>query len=506
MSEIKNKGNIFIEDVMIGASSVDTVQLYGEAARQYVMAYSGSDAGVRLAKGLKSISESHINPSWAENNLKQQAGYSAEVKYVSNQNAKAILNGDGTTYIRTDDLGNVNDPLFDHVRLDSSGNVIKGSGEQMKFIGKDPHQWLQKMITEQKFQKYFDADAKLTCPSDYYQGILSEADTRIAKLQTQIEQAKAAGYTDVKALHDLEKCYQIKENLQDSGITSKEAMFARTHPALSTAKDISSVSHQAGLAQMKLGAIIGGGMSICKNFQALWNDEISKTEFAKRVALDTGKAAAISYASTAGGTAIAGAMSNSSNAILQQLGSTALPAMAAVVTLEVGKSLWKLKKGEITVHECMIELRDKSITLTGSTIGAWAGQMLIPVPIVGALVGSVVGSVISTFVFKECLTINSQVAMAHEHRLAVETQCAEAIMQIRESRIQMQTIAAQYMSGFMQTFNQAFDMMKDAILSDNIDTLISANNLIIEKCGGNVQYRNMQEFDELMISDKPFIL
>lgn len=494
-----------LENAIIGASSTDNVQRYGEAARQYVMAYSGTDAGERLTRGLKSISESQVNPNWTNNNLKQQAGYSAEVKYVADENAQAIINGNDTRYIRTDDLGNVNDPLFDHVKLDASGSVIAGSGEQMKFIGKDAHDWFQKITTNKDFQKYFDENAKLTCPSDYYHGILNEADIKISKLQTQIEQAKAEGYTDVKAMQDLEKCYQVKENLQDSGITSKEAMFARTHPALSTVKDIASVSHKAGLAQIKWGAIIGGGISFCKNFQAVWNDEISKTEFVKRVGVDAGKAAMVSYVSTAGGTAIAGAMTNSSSAIMQQLGSTALPAMAAVATLEVGKSLWKLKNGEITPHECMLEIRDKSIALTGSTVGAWAGQMLIPIPVVGALVGSVVGSVISTFVFKECISINSQVEMAHEHRLALEAQCAEAIRQIRQQRMQMQMIAAQYMSGYMQMFNQTFDLMKDAIVSDNIDEFIFANNLIIEKCGGTIQYKNFDEFRELMNSNTPLI-
>ena len=492
-----------LEDAIIGASSIENVHRYGEAARQYVMAYSGIDAGERLTRGLKSISESRVNPDWVSNNLKQQAGYSAEVKYVADQNAQAIINGNDTRYIRTDDLGNVNDPLFDHVKLDSSGNVIAGSGEQMKFIGKDARDWFQKMTTNKDFQKYFDENAKLTCPSDYYQGILNEADAKIAKLQTQIDQAKAAGYTDVKAMHDLEKCYQLKENLQDSGITSKEAMFARTHPALSTAKDIASVSHQAGLAQMKWGAIIGGGMSVCKNFQAMWNKEISKTEFAKRVAQDTGKAAAISYVSTAGGSAIAGVMTNSSNALIQQVGSTALPAMIALATVQVGKSLWKLKNGKLTPHECVIEIRDNAIALTGSTIGAWAGQMLIPIPVVGALIGSVIGSVMSTMVFKDCISINLQAKLAREHRLVIEAQCVEAIQQIRQQRLQMQVIAAQYLTGYMQTFNNAFDLMKDAIMSDNIDEFIFANNLIIEKCGSKVQYGNLSEFKQLMKSKEP---
>ena len=86
-------------------------------------------------------------------------------------------------------MGRVNDPLFDHVLLDGDGIEIPGTGEQMKFVGSDPKACLKKLESE-KFRKYLDADGTITVPSDYYDGIISEANKEIASLENQLERAK----------------------------------------------------------------------------------------------------------------------------------------------------------------------------------------------------------------------------------------------------------------------------------------------------------------------------
>ena len=58
-----------------------------------------------------------------------------------------------------------------------------------------------------------------------------------------------------------------------------------------------------------------------------------------------------------------------------------LPVMAATIAFEVGTSLNKLRKGQLTPMECIDEIRNKSIPLAGSIIGASVGQAAIPVPI-----------------------------------------------------------------------------------------------------------------------------
>lgn len=169
----------------------EVVSRYGNASKQHLVAYSGQDNefGRTLKRGLKKTSESKVNPEYRDQNLKQQAGFAAEDKYTARKNAEKIIKGDKTRVSRTDDLGRVNDPLFDHVLLDGDGIEIPGTGEQMKFVGSDPKACLKKLESE-KFRKYLDADATITVPSDYYDGIISEANKEIASLENQLARAK----------------------------------------------------------------------------------------------------------------------------------------------------------------------------------------------------------------------------------------------------------------------------------------------------------------------------
>ena len=134
------------EDILnagIAGAAYETVQRYGYAAKEHYVAYSGVDNEIEktLKKGLKDISEERINPKYKNQNIRQQAGFSAEVKTVARDNAENIINKNPNRRIRTDDMGSVNDPLSDLVTLDVNGDIIKGSETQLKFLGasdKDP--------------------------------------------------------------------------------------------------------------------------------------------------------------------------------------------------------------------------------------------------------------------------------------------------------------------------------------------------------------------------------
>ena len=132
----KNQKDKDLLNAGVAGAAFETVQRYGDAAKQHYVAYSGEDneLGKKLVKGLKQISEEKVNPDYEYQNIHQQAGFSAEVKDVARENAEKIIKGDSTRKIRTDDLGNVNDPLYDTVTIDAEGNVIDGTGAQMKFL------------------------------------------------------------------------------------------------------------------------------------------------------------------------------------------------------------------------------------------------------------------------------------------------------------------------------------------------------------------------------------
>ena len=133
----------------IAGAASSTVGQYGSAIKQHFVAFSGHDyeTGQTLTKGLKDIASSKVNPQYQKQNLRQQSGFSAEVKESARYNAQKILEGSAERKVRTDDLGRVNDPLCDHVTLDSNGNIVSGSGAQMKFVGSTPKEAIEKLTS-----------------------------------------------------------------------------------------------------------------------------------------------------------------------------------------------------------------------------------------------------------------------------------------------------------------------------------------------------------------------
>lgn len=125
-----------IDAVLVGAFQ-DTVQCYGGAIGEHLVGLTGMDSlrDHEWVRGLKKIADSKVHPDYEYQNTHQQAGFSAEVKSVVRQNSEARIHGDATRTMRTDDLGRVNDPLYDSVQIDEHGAIIDGTGTQIKFLG-----------------------------------------------------------------------------------------------------------------------------------------------------------------------------------------------------------------------------------------------------------------------------------------------------------------------------------------------------------------------------------
>ncbi|WP_156500128.1 hypothetical protein [Ectothiorhodospira sp. BSL-9] len=135
-SSDQKKYEDFVNHSTASASS-EVVFLYGKASAEFIKGYRGIDNqnGFRFNKSHKDISSYRINPEFKDNNIKQQAGFSAEVLYTSKENARRILEGDPNRVARSDDTRmGTNHPVVDHVVVDKKGNIIDGSGSQMKFV------------------------------------------------------------------------------------------------------------------------------------------------------------------------------------------------------------------------------------------------------------------------------------------------------------------------------------------------------------------------------------
>lgn len=500
----KNEKIKTLENVALEGAATEVVQRYGSAAKEHFVVYTGKDneTGEQLKRGLKDIAKSKVNQDYKEANLKQQAGFAAEQKYTARQNAESIINKEKTRVHNTDVKGSGDyDQLFDHIITDENGIVI--SQEQMKFVGSNPKACLDKLASK-KFQKYFDADATITIPSDYYDGIIEEANKSINSFEKQLKHAKETGNKELeKSLEEkIEKYKKIKESLKDSGVSNSEAMEARLHPKLSTAKDVVKVAHRAGVEQAAYGAAIGGGISFIKNTVAVIKGDKTPEEAGASLLKDTGLAAGTSYATAFSGTVLKGAMQNSESKMIQAVSKTNFAATVVTSILEVSKTMTSFIRGDIDGIQCLEELGEKGTSQLGAAMFAAAGQTLIPIPVVGGMIGSVVGYALTSACYGELLSALKDAKLAHEERLKIEKYCEEAIKMIIEYREQMNETVNKYLTDIRDTFDETIMLADKSIWQNDIDIFIDAANKMSMKMRRKPQFNNFKEFDSLMLSEE----
>ncbi len=507
-----NKGPIkkstFTSAALSGAAN-DTVQRYGSAVKEHLISYGGVDyeTGKTLTKSLKSISNSKVHPDYRNTNINQQAGFSAEVKETARENAERIIHRDRTKVSRTDDFGSINDQLNDHVVLNKDGNPIKGTYSQMKFVGKDSKALLNKLVSR-KYEKYFNDGCKIEIPSDCYEDVKDLIQEKINSLEKQVEATEAKGEFGLaqQKRAQIDKYKTVDKNLEKSHVSKSEAKEARLAPKLSTTKDVIRLSHRAGTESAKYGALIGGGISGIRNAVAIVKGEKKAEEAAEDVVIDTAKAALTSYSTAFVGTALKGTMQNAPTEFIRNLSKTNLPATVVTTALETTKTLVRYFNGEIDGGECLTELGDKGTGMLSSAMFATAGQILIPIPVVGGLVGGMVGYAFSSAYYNQLVTAMKEAKIAREERTSIEAECEDAICAIREYRLEINRIISEYLSEYKTVFDSAFEGIKASLEIYDVDGCISNINSITRELGGTTRYETLDEFNTLMTSPEPFKL
>ncbi len=262
-----------ITDATIMGSTSEESTLYASANREHLS----------VLDKLEEISKRNINPNYIKQNINQQAEYSAEIKEQARVNEHNILAGKRERIVQYDDLSSEqkaqvknlfpnyatpskNHELVDYVSVDEKGNVIPGTLTQSKFVGRNGAECFEKFLSKD-YEKYLKNGVKMEIPKDFFGDFQKEANIKIKSLESQIAKQKELGdfQKAAKLEEKLQKCKTIKTNTRPASITKKEAIEARLNPKLSTAKDVTRVSHQAGMNVAQTGALIGGGVSLVTN-------------------------------------------------------------------------------------------------------------------------------------------------------------------------------------------------------------------------------------------------
>ncbi|WP_367761358.1 hypothetical protein [Helicobacter pylori] len=499
-----------ITDAAIMGSTSEESTLYASANREH---FSVLDR-------LEEISKRKINPNYIKQNINQQAGYSAEIKEQAHVNAHNILAKKGERVWQYDNLSSgqkaqvqklfpnyatpsKNHEIVDYISVDEKGNVIPGTLTQSKFVGRNGAECFEKFLSKD-YDKYFENGAKMEIPKDFFGDFQKEANIKIKSLESQIAKQKSFGdfQKAAKLEERLQKCKTIKANTRPASITKKEAIEARLNPKLSTAKDVASVSHQAGMNAAQTGALIGGGVSLLTNIYECVANGKDPIKAIKHTAIATLKGGALSYGSAFASSSLGGLMQSSTNKIIQSLGKGSIPAMFVGACVTNATVLTRYFSGKIDGTELLKQLGKANTTLVSSGAMAFVGQALIPIPVVGVLIGGLVGAILSETFFNAFLKAREEAKLARQRRIEIERECRELIKLLKAYQNQFKEVFEKYFHETTKFFNQSFNELERALYALDADLAIAVNNKSREWLGQKALSNNKQELWELITSNK----
>ncbi|MCQ2947471.1 hypothetical protein JT185_03125 [Helicobacter pylori] len=499
-----------ITDATIMGSTSEESALYASANREHLS----------VLDKLEEISKRKINPNYTNQNINQQAGYSAEIKEQARVNMHNILAGKRERIVQYDDLfsekktqvkklfpnyatPSKNHEFVDYISVDEKGNVIPGTLTQSKFVGRNGAECFEKFLSKD-YEKYLKNGMKMEIPKDFFGDFQKEANIKIKSLESRIAKQKSFGNFQKANILErrLQKCKTIKANTRPASITKKEAIEARLNPKLSTAKDVARVSHQAGMNAAQTGAWIGGGVSLVTNVYECIANGKDPMKAIKHTAIATLKGGALSYGSAFAGSSLGGLMQSSANKIIQSLGKGSVPAMFVGACVANATVLTRYFSGKIDKTELLKQLVKANTTLVSSGAMAVAGQALIPIPVVGALVGGFVGAILSETFFNAFLKAREEAKLACQRRIEIEKECRELIKLLEVYQNQFKEVFEKYFHETTKFFNQSFNELERASYAGDADLAIAVNNKSREWLGQKALFDNKQEGWELIISNK----
>ncbi|WQV91199.1 hypothetical protein KVK64_03070 [Helicobacter pylori] len=492
----------------------------GSTSEESALYASANREHLSVLDKLEEISKRKINPNYINQNVNQQAGYSAEIKEQAHGNANNILAGKRERVCQYDDLSSEKKPqvkklfpnhatpkknheIVDYISVDEKGDVIPGTLTQSKFVGRNGEECFKKLLSKD-YEKYFENGAKMKIARNHYGDFQRAVNTRIKSLESYIAKQKGLGnFQKVTSLEEkLQKCKTIKAHTRPASVTKAEAIEARLNPNLSTAKDVTRVSHQAGMNAARTGALIGGGVSLVTNVYECIANGKDPEKAIKHTAIATLKGGALSYVSAFASSSLGGWMQSSANKIIQSLGKGSVPAIIVGACVANATILGRYFSGKIDKTELLKQLGKANATLVSSGAMAVAGQALIPIPVVGALIGGFVGAMLSETFFNAFLKAREEAKLARQRRIEIEKECREIIKHLEAYQNQFKEVFEKYFHETTKFFNQSFNELERALYAGDADLAIAVNNKSREWLGQKALFDNSKEGWDFITSNK----
>ena len=186
------------------------------------------------------------------------------------------------------------------------------------------------------------------------------------------------------------------------------------------------------------------------------------------------------------------------------LADSAAPTAIANTIYEAGHATYRYLIGDINADEYREEAGGAVIRGTAAFYCGMAGQLLIPIPVAGALVGATVGYITSAALVESGILgvgPSNIVAIESRRRAEVERSCRAACARLEAYEREITQIIASDQAFRESTIVPALTSFDQAVASEDFDHATAALGSLNLALGRTLPFRTLDEFDEFMLDD-----
>ena len=250
--------------------------------------------------------------------------------------------------------------------------------------------------------------------------------------------------------------------------------------------------HGKGIESAQLAAATTAGRSLGKKITTLAKGEIELPEAALSLGIDVASAAAIGYTTTILSASIGSAVANAApKAVLDALGSVAVPVQVALMAFEVSKSIGQYLDGEISAQECIQDVALSSICIYAGMVGGLAGGPA------GAFVASLVAS-IACEIIVEYTAISR---MTKEKVSRVNALANTALREMDGLRSDLKSMVSTHFKEWDEKVDEGFRKMLTAAMSNDADGIAGGLGTVLSVFGQSVKFKTTEEFDDFFMNE-----
>ena len=174
------------------------------------------------------------------------------------------------------------------------------------------------------------------------------------------------------------------------------------------------------------------------------------------------------------------------------------------VCIAATSSIVRYVNNDITSSELAHELGEQSAGMLSSGMMALVGQIVLPVPFLGAAVGGMIGYTLAAIFYQVALEASINVEKSHENYLRVLAICDAA-------RHELDTERAAFNKFIENEFRQLYAETKNLFLvvdnqATNPESFARSINDYAQLLGKQLEFKSMTEFESFMKSDQPLRL